>query len=293
MKTTFIYALKEQDGDVRYVGKSDTPKKRFRQHRTNNRKEQSHKVDWLNYCQKNGIPVEMIILEECSYEQWQDRECHWINQFSNLVNHDKGGRGGKPIKYPMSYEDCKLWVKNNIPYIDSESKWISYRQNLPDFISKYPRDTYLSRGWISWGDFLGTNRIHDIERGKKFLSYAEAQKWCVENNIKSGVDYRKRYIKDLLPINPNRKYKEWVSWFDFLYTKNIKKPYKYVRRSTIFLPLDEFTIWLKQTHPHIKTSTQFFKWSRNDIIPNYIPKNPSTAYRNKGWRGWPNFFASV
>lgn len=286
MKTTFIYALKEKDGDIRYIGKSDTPKKRFRQHRTNNRKEHSHKVDWLNYCQKNGILVEMVILEECPYEQWQDRECHWIAQFSNLVNHDKGGRGGKPIKYPMPYEECKLWVKNNIPHIDSESKWISYRQNLPDFISKYPRDTYLSRGWISWGDFLGTNRIADLDRRKSFMTYSEAKKWCMENNIKSRTDYENKCIKDLLPKSPDASYAEWVSWSEFLPTQKVK-------RFKTFLPFDEFKQWVLVNKPEIKSYVNYYEWVRNEPIPTFIPRQPRTAYNNKGWRGWSNFFASV
>ncbi len=285
MKTTFIYGIKESNDEIRYVGKSDTPKKRFRQHKTNSRNEKSHKVDWLRHCIKNNIVLELIILEECPYEIWQERECYWISQFSNLVNHDKGGRGGKPIKYAMSYEECKEWVKTNIPRVDSEQKWIRNRANLPEFISGYPRDTYFSRGWISWGDFLGTKRIADLDRKKNFLSYAEAKKWCVDNNIKNITDYQSNIIPNVLPYKPYRTYKEhWTSWNDFLPTQKMK-------RFGTFLPYNDFVIWVKQNKPEIKNSIDFYKWVRNEKIPAFIPRQPRTAYLNKGWNGWTNFFS--
>lgn len=214
METTFIYALKEINGEIRYVGKSDDPKRRFRQHKSNARKEKSHKVSWIQHCINNNIEIELIILEEVLYNNWQEREIYWIEQFQNLTNHDKGGRGGKPIKYMLTYNECKNWIKNNIPHINSQSKWIENMNNLPDFISKYPIDTYKFRGWISWGDFLNTNRIADQYRN--YLNYGEAKKWCKENNIKSRTDYHNRKPANL-PYKPERTYKnEWISWFNFL-----------------------------------------------------------------------------
>lgn len=38
----------------------------------------------------------------------------------------------------------KLWVIKN---------------KLPPFIPRNPREIYLSKEWISWGDFLDTGRI--------------------------------------------------------------------------------------------------------------------------------------
>ncbi len=86
----YIYALKEKDGDIRYVGKTVDLHRRMRQHKSNARKENSHKVSWIKKCLKNDIEIEMVVLEEVKKDNWQEREIFWISQFENLTNHDKG-----------------------------------------------------------------------------------------------------------------------------------------------------------------------------------------------------------
>ena len=226
MNTTFIYGLKEKGGKIRYVGKSNNPRKRFKQHlnskRENNSK--SHKNSWITHCKNNGIDIEMVILEEVEYDKWQDKEVYWISKYDNLTNHDqggKGGKGGKPIKFEMSYDDAKNYMKEHYNHIDTQSKFNKIKNELPNFISPYPRDTYLYRGWISWGDFLGTNRIADHKR--EFLSYDDAKQYLKDNypNVKSSRVYRNTKFPNFIHKKPWIKYKdEWKGWSVFLNRKN-------------------------------------------------------------------------
>lgn len=48
---------------------------------------------------------------------------------------------------------------------------------------------------------------------------------------------------------------------------------------------------MRENKPNIKTAINYYNWVRNNDIPNFIPKQPRTAYKNKGWDGWPTFFS--
>ncbi len=77
--------------------------------------------------------------------------------------------------------------------------------------------------WSSWGEFLGTGRIHG--KNKVFMKYCEAKKMVSNIGLKKYVDWEV-YIKlngliDGVPRHPQRYYKDdgWVSWGEFLGSK--------------------------------------------------------------------------
>jgi hypothetical protein len=67
------------------------------------------------------------------------------------------------------------------------------------------------------------NRFKKI-RESQYLDYLNAQKYCIENNIKSAKQYREYYkLKKLvfLPSTPDKFYKEdWINYQTFFKTKN-------------------------------------------------------------------------
>ena len=85
-----------------------------------------------------------------------------------------------------------------------------------------PEIVYANNGWISWGDFLGTNRVQSQKI--VFVSFEECRQWFINNNIKSGDHWKKvRKTKpNNIPSNPEKTYKHnWKGWKDFL---KIAKP---------------------------------------------------------------------
>ena len=79
--------------------------------------------------------------------------------------------------------------------------------------------TYKNKGWISWGDWLGTDFVATFNRNYK--SYKEAKKYLKSLKIKSGTEWRK-YTKHQLSQmtylgNPETVYKNkgWISWGEF------------------------------------------------------------------------------
>lgn len=233
---TYIYGLFDVNNshEIRYIGKADNPLKRLKRHIQNTKysfkhnKILTHKDRWLKSINFN---IGYIILEECDKNKWQDVEIGYINKFNNLTNTSSGGMGGAGLIYKLSFDDVKLWVKTNTE-INSKSKWYEYIENndLPNFIPNNPREVFLNKGWISWGNFLGTGRVWD--NIVNYLDYSNAKKIIKELNIKTGLDYKNFVKNNLIPENipnrPERYYKKrgWVSWGDFLGTGRVANQLK-------------------------------------------------------------------
>lgn len=287
MEKTFIYGLTlEGDDLIRYVGKSDNPKLRFKKHITNTKlkvkhnKKLTHKDYWLI---KHEYKVSYIILEECDYNIWQDRERFHMCNYNNLTNTSNGGLGGAGIIYTLTYDETKNWVQKNLD-VKSKMAWVEYIKNnqLPDSITPYPSSVYKNRGWVSWGDFLGTNRKWDND--VNYLDYESAKKRLKPMNIKNSLRYY-HMVKDVkilnLPLKPNRYYKNrgWVSWGDFLSNGLVSNQFRE------FYSYDEFKIKIKELG--LKTFSLFkkyFKVTKHRDMK--IPTNPNITYKNKGWIGW-------
>lgn len=135
MKTTFIYTLSDIRGDIRYVGKSNTPRKRLYSHikecKTDNK---SHKINWVkSLINKGELPI-IEILEEVSMDDWQSCERYWIDQLKqwgfNLTNIATGGINGND--YKRSDETKEKMKKSRVGLILSDD----HKKNISDGIKK-------------------------------------------------------------------------------------------------------------------------------------------------------------
>jgi len=114
MMSTFIYALCDpRTFEVRYVGKSDDPYKRYCHHLMD--KAKTYKVNWIQSLLKVGLLPIRQILEECDKSIWEQREQDWINFYkkigSNLTNIADGGVGGSGHKGKHHSEEAKRKIK--------------------------------------------------------------------------------------------------------------------------------------------------------------------------------------
>lgn len=97
-KTTYIYALEFPKGNIRYIGKSNNPKKRLKKHiRESLASTETHKKAWINgLLKKNKKPI-LSIIDDVDFDDWPIMEQYWISQFKtwgfNLVNTTDGGEG--------------------------------------------------------------------------------------------------------------------------------------------------------------------------------------------------------
>jgi len=111
-QNTFIYALVDpRDKRIRYVGKSNTPKRRLNHHLHDNWV--CHRTNWIKQLLGIGLSPQLIILEEVEQRIWKERECFWISLLRangfNLVNSTEGGDG---LENPSEEVRHKISVAN-------------------------------------------------------------------------------------------------------------------------------------------------------------------------------------
>lgn len=290
-KKTFIYGLydiNDPNKKIRYIGKADDPNYRLKRHKNNtvynNKKgvKLTHKEYWIISCDYN---IDYKILMECYGDTWRENEKKLINEYTDLTNTSSGGMGGSGVKYHISYDECKKWVKEHTN-IKSKTQWSNNIDKLDEHIPKYPRQRYLNDGWVSWGDFLGTGKISD--NYVNYLSYDDAKKVIHELNLKKVVQYKeivKRHgIPNNIPNRPDRYYlnRGWVSWSDFLGCEII------ANQNKKFYPLEVFKTKLRDLG--IKTTVQYKNYCLSDEKDINMPSYPISHYNrtNRGIK-WLDF----
>lgn len=96
---TSIYGLIDpRDRLLRYIGKSDAPHERLRQHIVESGREVHHRAHWIQALLRLGLMPEVVLLEQVAVEDWEQAERWWIAWFralgAKLVNDTDGGDGG-------------------------------------------------------------------------------------------------------------------------------------------------------------------------------------------------------
>lgn len=101
MKKTYIYSLVcPLDGKVKYVGKANDPKSRFRKHKSlgdTNTGDNIAKNEWIKSLLDQGLLPILEILEEVEISEWKEKEKFYVRQFREqgleLFNICGGGNG--------------------------------------------------------------------------------------------------------------------------------------------------------------------------------------------------------
>lgn len=94
---TYIYILQDPRNNlVKYVGKSNNPRRRYTSHLVYTPKNKSHCHRWIQSLKKKGLKPIMTVIDEITGD-WEWLEQYWIEQFKHwgfvLTNHTKGGEG--------------------------------------------------------------------------------------------------------------------------------------------------------------------------------------------------------
>ena len=139
------------------------------------------------------------------YTEWEN----WSMFLTNINSRNS-------IQY-YSYIECRKVIKDY--NINSKTSWFKNIHMLivdDKKIPFSPSKTYKNE-WISWGDFLSTNKIQDNK--KIFLSFNDSKKFLKDLNINSTKEWR-FYCKnkpDFIHHNPKKKYDiEFLSMSEYL-----------------------------------------------------------------------------
>jgi hypothetical protein len=129
MKKEFIYCLKDpRDYSVKYIGKSNNPKKRFKEHIKESKNKKTKKEKWINKLIMLNLEPILEILKEINTGEYVIWEPFYIKKFKQeghkLVNDDENGFGtisGKGRKILKKiHEDSKIRINQ----YDTDGKFI-------------------------------------------------------------------------------------------------------------------------------------------------------------------------
>ncbi|MDG1741418.1 MAG: integrase repeat-containing protein, partial [Crocinitomicaceae bacterium] len=168
------------------------------------------------------------------------------------------------------------------------SEWREYCQSgrVPDDISGSPHNTYKNKGWINYGDWLGTGRVKDGEQD--WASFDEAKVFVKKHNIKSKGQWnefkKNNSLPSHIPKNPNGVYTRlgvWKGWTDFF---GLDTPYRPESKGSLYMSFADAKKWVKERG--ILTSREYVYCKR----PNSLPRSPHNVLQWRDqWKGWADF----
>jgi superfamily II DNA or RNA helicase len=172
--------------------------------------------------------------------------------------------------------------------LSGQKEWIAYCKsgNKPSDIPHSPHNTYKNKGWVSYGDWLGTRKI--ATRNIVFLPFTEARSYVRKLqllNQKSWSQYCKSRNKPpYIPSNPQKEYKNkgWSSLGDWLGTGNV------AAHLIVFKSFEDAKNVVKGLG--LKTKKEWNKMCSLGLIPQDIPKTPYVVYKDR-WMGWKDFLS--
>jgi hypothetical protein len=199
------------------------------------------------------------------------------------------------------FEEARTFVHSLA--LRSQTEWYKYcsgelhnKQSKPDDIPALPQQTYKNKGWISWGDWLGTGSIASYL--KKYRTFKDARAFVRSLQLKSKAEWY-RYCKgelkdkgkkpDDIPANPHNTYKNkgWISMGDWLGTGTVApqlmqyQPFREARAFVHKLHLKNLAGWRK-----------YCKGELSEKKPNNIPANADGVYKDKGWINWNDWLGT-
>jgi len=160
-----------------------------------------NRTEWRDYCKSGNkpddIPTEPWNTYKKDYTNWGD-----FLGTGTISNRDKKYRSLEPARdfaRSLGLKSVREWEK------------YSKSGNRPNDIHPTPSKGYKNKGWISWGNFLGTDNI--APKNIAFRSFTEAREFVRKLNLKNHKewsDYCKSGNKpDDIPSAPWSTYKKW------------------------------------------------------------------------------------
>jgi hypothetical protein len=167
-----------------------------------------------------------------------------------------------------SFEDARIFARTI--NLKSQKDWRNYcnKEKKPQDIPTDPGTTYKNKGWVNYGDFLGTNRT--ATRKIEFLSFENARNFVRSLNLKNTKEFRE-YVKSVdknvgIPTNPNVVYKkEWMGFGNFIINDRVEHVYPVVNEILYNSKISSRTHCFKECF-----ITHYFK-KQNIIYKLYYP----------------------
>lgn len=247
-------------------------------------------ADWKRYI-KGELPEKGVIPEDIpTTPEGVYKERGWLS-FGDWLG---TGVIATNLREYRTFHKARSFVHNL--ELKNQVEWGKYcrgelpeKGKLPNNVPAHPQEIYKEKGWVSLGDWLGTNVI--ANRSRTYRSFRQARKFVHQLSLTGNNEWRKYCIGRLpekgklpkdIPTHPHIVYKNqgWIGWGDWYGTGTVatrKRTYRSFKDARSFvhrLKLGNWTEWRKYRNGELP---------KKDRIPNDIPANPQRTYKNQGW----------
>ncbi|MDC1199764.1 DEAD/DEAH box helicase family protein [Flavobacteriaceae bacterium] len=186
----------------------------------------------------------------------------------------------------LPFEEAKSFVHKLA--LKSEPEWRVYikSKNRHLNIPTSPWTVYKDRGWVDWGDWLGTGNLHWSK--ESYLNFKDAREFVQILGFKSQKEWYK-YCKSgnkpaNLPRTVDRTYRdEWTNWGDFLGSGRV------ANKDKIYRTYGEALKFSKNLN--LKNASEWRSFTKSPLMPIDIPKTPEGTYKNE-WESWAVFLGT-
>ena len=195
---------------------------------------------------------------------------------------------GKVAGEFRSFEEARTYVRTL--GLVSQEEWNAWSASgeRPYDIPSTPHTYYASKGWTSYGDFLG------YAVGKvagEYRSFKDARTYVHTLGLKGKKEWAAWSASGArprdIPSNPYTYYASsgWLSYPDFLGYKIGKKAQ--VRQRTNFRSFEDARAYVRTLS--LKNHEEWNAWSASGARPYDIPGHPDTYYASSGWLSYGDF----
>jgi hypothetical protein len=171
----------------------------------------------------------------------------------------------------------------------NQQDWREYCKSglKPSNIPSNPMNVYKTQGWLSMGDWLGTNNVRNSD--KSYRDFYEARDFVRNlkfNNIEQWTAYCKSGKKPIdIPSYPDKPYKNkgWINWADWLG----KDSFQGNSQKLTYLEARKIVQKFK-----LKSTKEWADFCKSGKKPSNIPNRPSAVYKDNGWNGWGDWLGT-
>ena len=165
--------------------------------------------------------------------------------------------------------------------LKSQKEWWAWNKSgqRPSDIPSTPDQTYRDDGWISWPDWLGSERVawKSFTEARAVVRGLELKR---QEGWKEWSKSRQRPVD--IPSRPDLTYRDagWISWPDWLGSEG-----RVLAKD--MLPFAAGRAYVRKLE--LENQKEFWAWSKSGQRPSNIPGNPNKVYRGDGWisyRDW-------
>ena len=206
------------------------------------------------------------------------------------------GRLSNRNRIYLPFEEARSFARSL--KLESYTEWRTYRRDgmsgkppCLENIPTHPERAFRDNGWVSWGDWLGTETVSVNKRN--YLDFHQARDFARSLKLSGTRDWEK-YCRgefkdkpdkpDNIPNSPMNVYKGcgWVSIGDWLGTGNLTGK----KLNAIYWPFQKARKFARALN--LKNMGEWNQYIRGEIEgmpdkPLELPGSPHKTYRDKGW----------